>query len=69
MFIKHYAPTRCEPSIEVIVKLGVRPGEGLLGSKVGGRGWCVINAKKGGRVRFGDQGGCEPRIEVSKLGA
>ena len=32
MFIKHYAPNRCEPSIEVIVKMGVRPeGGGLLG--------------------------------------
>ena len=37
MFMKHYAPNRFEPSIEVIVKMGVRPGRGLVGSKeVGG---------------------------------
>ena len=34
----------------------------LVGSKVGVRGWCGVNAKKG--VRSGDQGGCEPRIEL-----
>ena len=64
MFMKHNAPDRCEPSIEVIVKIGVRPeGKGLVGSKVGGRGWC--EAKKGIRVRLGGgQGGCEPRIEL-----
>ena len=28
MFMKHYAPNRCEPCIEVIVKMGVRPGVG-----------------------------------------
>ena len=39
MLMKHYAPNRCEPSIEGIVKMGVRPGErGLVSSKVGGRG-------------------------------
>ena len=49
MFMKHYAPNRCEPSIEVIVKMGVRPGGGwLVGSKVRGRGCCGVNAKKGG---------------------
>ena len=48
MFMKHYAPNRCEPSIEVIVKIGVRPGGGgLVGSKLGGRGLCGVNAKKG----------------------
>ena len=36
MFMKHNAPDRCEPSIEVIVKIGVGPeGVGLVGSKVG----------------------------------
>ena len=61
MFIKHYAPNRCEPSIEVIVKMGVRLG-GLVSNKVWGRGRCVVNAKKGGPV--GGQCGCEPRIEL-----
>ena len=28
MFMKHYAPSRCEPGIEVIVKMGVRLGRG-----------------------------------------
>ena len=27
MFMKHYAPHRCEPRIEVIVKMGVWPGD------------------------------------------
>ena len=45
MFMKQYAPNRCEPNIEVIVKMGVRlGGGGLVGSKVGGRGWCGVNA-------------------------
>ena len=26
MFMKHYAPKRCEPSIEVIMKMGVQWG-------------------------------------------
>ena len=26
MFMKHYAPNRCEPSIDVIMKIGVRGG-------------------------------------------
>ena len=60
MFIKHYAPNRYEPSTEVYVKMGVRPG-GLVDSKVGGSGWCGVNAKKG--VRMGVKGGCGPRID------
>ena len=28
MFVKQYAPNTCEPSIEAIVKMGVRLGEG-----------------------------------------
>ena len=47
--------------------MGVRPGEGgLVGSKVWGRGWCGVNAKKGGPGLVGGGGGqdeCEPRIE------
>ena len=40
-------------------------GRGLVGSKVGNRGWCGVNAEKGVRVWLGGgQGGCEPRIEV-----
>ena len=55
-------PYRCEPSIEVIVKMGVRPGGGLVSSKVVGMGWSGVNAKRG--VRLGGQGGCGPRIEL-----
>ena len=64
MFMKHYAPNRCEPSIEVIVKMWVQLGEGVVGSNVGDEvvwGKC----KKGGPgpvVRWGGQGGCEQRI-------
>ena len=60
--MKHYAHNRCEPSIEVIVKMVVRPAEGgLVGSKVWSKGWCGVNAKRG---RLGGQGRCEPRIEL-----
>ena len=41
MFMKHYAPNRCEPSIEVIVKIGVRPGRG---------GWLEARLVVGGGV-------------------
>ena len=52
MFMNHYAPNRCEPSI-VIVKMEVRPGGGgLVGNKVGVGG---VGDKWGG-----GQGGCEP---------
>ena len=63
MFMKHYAPNRCEPSIEVIVKIGVRPGDtGWLVAKLGvGAVWG--KCKKGGPV--GGQGGCERRIELT----
>ena len=38
------------------MKMGVRPGGGgLAGSKVGGRGWCEVNAKK--RGSGSDRGG------------
>ena len=43
-------PNRCEPSLEVIVKMGVRPGGGDgVCSKVGCRGLCGVNAKKRGQ--------------------
>ena len=52
MFMKHYAPNRCEPSIEVIMKMGVQWEEGWVG--------------RGGSGFEGCQGGCERerRIEV-----
>ena len=31
MFMKHYAPNSCEPSIEVIMKMGVQWGAGFGG--------------------------------------
>ena len=49
MFMKHYAPNRCEPSIEVIVKMGVRPG--------GGGGWLVARLGVGGGVGKCKKGG------------
>ena len=80
MFIKHYAPNRYEPRIEVIVKMGVRPGgmgerfEDIVKMQKHG-GWI-----RPGRIRMdmnqeldivkmpkkvrGCQGGCERRIEV-----
>ena len=30
MFMKQYAPNRCEPSIEVIMKMGSNEGSGFL---------------------------------------
>ena len=60
--MKHYAHNRCEPSIEVIVKMVVRPAEGgLVSSKVWSKGWCGVNAKRG---RLRGRGRCEPRIEL-----
>ena len=62
MFMKHYAPNRCEPSIEVIMKMGV---------KWGGQGGCkrrieaIVKIQKkvfGGGGGEG-QGGCKRRIE------
>ena len=64
MFMKHYAPNRCEPSIEVIMKMGIQWGVSrffvcfffffffFLGGGGGWGDWC--------------QGGCERerRIEV-----
>ena len=43
MFMKHYAPNRCEPSIEVIMKMGSNGGGGqVLG---GGQGGCERRIK------------------------
>ena len=50
MFMKHYAPNRCEPRIKVIVKMGIQLGRGggvdvneelviLGGGGGGGGGW------------------------------
>ena len=50
MLMKHYAPNRCEPSIEVIMKMGV---SGFLGAS----GWKC-------RIGGGGGGGCERRIKV-----
>ena len=44
--------------------MGVRPGGGgggLVGSQVGGMGWCGKCKKR--RIRLGGQGGCDRRIE------
>ena len=59
MFMKHYAPNRCDPSIEVIMKMGVRCGGGGGG---GGVGLFCFFFRGGG----GCQDGCERerRIEV-----
>ena len=49
--MKYYAPYRCEQSIEVIMKMGVRPGEeGLLVARLGvcGSVGGGVNAKNGG---------------------
>ena len=71
-------PTDCEPSIEVIMKMGIQWGSGFGG---GGQGGCgrsevIVKIQKkvfgggvgsggGGRVRGGgSQGGCERRSEV-----
>ena len=47
----------------------MKPGEGgLVGSKVGGMGWCGVYAKKREvrvRLGMGGSGECEPRIELT----
>ena len=57
MFIKHYAPNRCEPKI-IIVKMA---------KKVGGQVGCETRIEvivKIQKVGAGSGlGGCEPRIE------
>ena len=64
LFMKHYAPNRCEPRIEVFVKMGVR-----LGGRAGGYEprirYCEnAKIKLSERGRVGEAGGCERRIEV-----
>ena len=61
MFMKHYAPNRCEPSIEVIMQMGV---------KWGGQGGCERRIEAIVKIQkkvFGGggegQGGCKRRIE------
>ena len=49
MFMKHYAPNRCEPSIEALIFRG------------GGGG---IRTDANGEVKFGGHGRCEQRSEV-----
>ena len=74
MFMKHYAPNICEPSIEVIIKMGVQLGEGGQGFGGGGQDGCErrsevivkIQKKIGGGGGSG-QGGCE-RVGVSGWG-
>ena len=46
MFMKHYAPNRCEPSIEVIMKMGVQWGEGGIGF------WGGVRVFRGGGGRL-----------------
>ena len=56
--MKHYAaPTRCEPRIEVVVKMQKKIGEMWGGVR---SGWL------GSGRRVESQGGCEPGIEVKK---
>ena len=67
MFMKHYAPSRCEPRI--IVKMGFRQMGG--GGEWSGRGdmneefgFVKVQKTFGGG---GGQGGCERRIVNEKL--
>ena len=56
-------PTDVNQALKLLYKWGSdRGGWGLVSSKVGGRGCCGVNAKRG--IRFGGQGGCEPKIEL-----
>ena len=75
MFMKHYAPNRCEPSIEFRTGLG---GQGrceqrsevfvkIQKKKIffffgGGGEW--VRSGRGGGGGGGSQGGCKQRIEV-----
>ena len=71
MFMKHYAPNRCEPRNEVIMKMGVQWGWGV-GFSFGrvrvdvnvneGLKYCENSKTKWGRGSW--QGGCERRIKV-----
>ena len=69
MFMKHYAPNRCEPSIEVIMQMGVQwVGFGFWGGCQGGcererRIEVIVKIKKNGGGGSG-QGEYERRFEV-----
>ena len=74
MFMKHYAPNRFEPTIEVIMKMGVQWGRGGFFFLGGCQGGCererrieVIVKIKEKRGRGSGQGGCERRIKVFVL--
>ena len=54
MFMKHYAPNRCEPRIEVIVKMGVRFGRGVDVNEE----LVISNAKKKKKILGVGGGGC-----------
>ena len=66
MIMKHNAPNRCKPSIEVIMKLRVQWGSIFRGECHGGcerkRRIEVIVKIKENRGRGSGQGGCERRI-------
>ena len=65
MFMKHYAPNRCEPSIEVIMKMGVQWGWGSGVLRVeGGQGGCEYERRIEVIVKI--QCGCERRIKNAK---
>ena len=62
--MEHYAPTRCEPSIEALNLGG--SGEGGVRADVNGEMKFLVKIKKKweGEGGLGGQGGCERRIEV-----
>ena len=49
MFMKHYAPNRCEPSIEVTMKMGVQWGGGGVR---GWSGWGVVRVDVSEELKF-----------------
>ena len=68
MFVKHYAPNRCEPSIEAL-NFGVCVGGGGGGGGSQGRGRCERRSEVFVKIqkniyfgRGGGEGGCELRI-------
>ena len=63
MFIKHYVPNTCEPSIEVIMKMGVLWGSGLggvMGCEHERRIVVIVKIKK----KTGERG--QARVDVKK---
>ena len=64
ILMKHYAPNRCEPSIEVIMKMWVQWGGRVFGGCQGGsdrerRIEVIVKIKKRIRGRGLGQGRCE----------